>query len=154
MSLIKSSVASIFSSLNYTREEREKKFADAVTTMRESINEIILHHTRELLEELTHFDETNWIVGDESGKAILFLRDLASSRVEDFGGMEVAMKESGEVWMRIELDNVFSDDFEPMFLKAKERTLMSDLKTMVTEAEERIGLAGLVLMYEGKNILD
>lgn len=153
MSLIKSTVESVFASLNYTREEREKKFADSVIEMRESINEIILHHTRELLDELTQFDETNWIVGDECGKAVLFLKDLAPSRVEDFGEMEVAMKESGEVWIRIELDNVFSDGFEPMFLKAKERTLMYDLKTMISEAEERIGLAGLVLMYEGKNIL-
>lgn len=153
MSLIKDAVANVFSSLNYTREEREKKFADSVTEMRESINAIIVYHTSELLEELTNFDESNWIVGDECGKTILFLKDLSPNRCEDFGKMEVAMKETGEVWVRIILDNVFSDGFEPAFLKARERTLIPALETMVTEAEARIGLAGLMLEYKGKSIL-
>ena len=153
MSLIKDAVANIFASLNYTREEREKKFADSVTEMRETINAIIVYHTSELLEELTNFDETNWVVGDECGKTILFLKDLAPSRCEDFGEMEVGMKETGEVWVLITLDNVFSDGFQPGFLRAKERTLMPALEEMVAEAEARIGLAGLRLEYKGKSIL-
>lgn len=153
MSLIKDAVANVFSSLNYTREEREKKFRDAAAAMVNAVNDIVLHHAGVLLEELENFDEDNWIVGNECGSAILILRDLGLERINDLGKSEVCMKETGEIWMLIHLDGVFSDDFEPMFLRGREHTVIERLTAGVDEAVEKLGLAGLRLYFNGSDIL-
>lgn len=153
MSLIKDAVANVFSSLNYTREEREKKFRDAAAAMVNAVNDIVLHHVGVLLEELENFDEDNWIVGNECGSAILILRDLGLERINDLGKSEVCMKETGEIWMLIHLDGVFSDDFEPMFLRGREHTVIERLAAGVDEAVEKLGLAGLRLYFNGSDIL-
>lgn len=153
MSLIKDAVANVFSSLNYTREEREKKFRDAAAAMVNAVNDIVLHHAGVLLEELENFDEDNWIVGNECGSAILILRDLGLERINDLGKSEVCMKETGEIWMLIHLDGVFSDDFEPMFLRGREHTVIERLAAGVDEAVEKLGLAGLRLYFNGSDIL-
>ena len=75
MSLIKDAVANVFSSLNYTREEREKKFRDAAAAMVNAVNDIVLHHAGVLLEELENFDEDNWIVGIRLVRGFLFRKN-------------------------------------------------------------------------------
>ncbi|UKS72199.1 hypothetical protein MOA67_gp224 [Klebsiella phage KpLz-2_45] len=153
MSFLKSTALSVFANLKYSREEREQKFRDAAAAMVNAVNDIVLHHAGVLLEELENFDEDNWILGDECGSAILILRDLGLERINDLGKSEVCMKETGEIWMLIHLDGVFGDDFEPMFLRGSEHTVIERLAVGVDEAVEKLGLAGLRLYFNGSDIL-
>lgn len=154
MSLIKNAAANVFASLNYTREEREKKFADSVNEMCENIKTITEAQMHRLLEELTQFDLDNWIVSDECGSALLILKDISDDHIETIcGKLEVVLKAPEEIWVRIALDKVYSDGFEPIFLKAKDRALTEFLVNYTQEAMKEYGLAALAFTFEGKNII-
>lgn len=154
MNSLKTAAANVFASLSYTREQREALYQDSVTEMFNAVKEVCEFQLDALSKYLSDFDSTDWIVGDECGNALLMLRDLGKSDVATVGSLEVVMRESGEIWARVILDHVFySDGFEPMFLKAGERTLLTQLNEYVGEVIKSYGLTGFTIAFEGKDIL-
>lgn len=153
MNSLKTAAANVFASLGYTREQREALYQDTVTEMFNAVKEVCEFHLNALSQELKVFDIDNWIVGDECGNAMLILKDLGSASIDEVGSLEVVMMESGEIWVRIILDHVYSDGFEPMLLKGGERTLLTLLNEYVEKTTKSYGLTGLDFAFEGKDVL-
>lgn len=153
MTTLKTSAAAVFASLELTREERETAWQESIAEMLGSIKQATLSQLEMMRDELENFDITNWIVGDECGKALLIFRKQDKIFSASVGEMELAMKEGGEIWARMNVDGIYSDGFEPMFLVAKDPTLMALLAEFVETTAESYGLADLALFFNGKNIL-
>lgn len=153
MFTLKTAAAAVFASLGLTREERDAAYQESITEMLESIKQATLSQLENMIIELEDFDITNWIVGDECGKALLIYRKQDTLLLANGGEMELAMKEGGEIWARMNLDEIYSDGFEPMFLVAKEPDLLTRLAEFVEETVKSYELTDLAIYFNGKNIL-
>lgn len=153
MNSLKTTAANIFASLGYTREQREALYQDTVTEMFNAVKDICDYQLKALTSELNNFNSNNWLLGDECGNAVLILRDLGKSEIDEVGSMAVAMMETGEIIVRISLDGVYEDGFEPIFLESKDPTLLALLNKYVEETTKSYGLAGFTILFGGKDVL-
>lgn len=153
MSNFKTLLGAAFSSLSKTPEEIAAIELAGVTKMVEAVKSITEMHIEELKVMLTNFDADDWLVFTECGSVGLGLK-AQRSPLDPEGSIEAVMKDTGEIWVRIILDNVFMDGFEPMYLKGSDRAVLSLLDTYREEVKTKYGLTNMDFSFNGTAVLD
>lgn len=153
MSSLKEAAKSAFASLNLTREEREQLMVDDSAELAEVVKNIITVNLDRLLKEINDFDKDFWMIGDECGKAVLVLRDRVWGESESLGELQAVLVEDGEIYVKISLDKIFEDGFEPLILTSRERSAIWLVENVVTEIKATYEINTLKLYLEGKDIL-